>query len=87
MKVGSGRPAVNAASTVQATKLCEAMKAGDKITVFTVGFGDGINSAAKNMLIDCATEPDMYYDVSQAVQLNSVFSSIAQNLANLRISK
>jgi hypothetical protein len=29
----------------------------------------------------------MYYDVSQASQLNGVFSSIAQNLANLRISK
>jgi hypothetical protein len=39
------------------------------------------------LLKTCATKPDMYYDVSQAVQLNSVFSSIAQNLANLRISK
>jgi hypothetical protein len=29
----------------------------------------------------------MYYDAQQAVQLNSVFSAIAQNLANLRISK
>jgi hypothetical protein len=29
----------------------------------------------------------MYYDVQQAVQLNSVFSSIAQNLANLRITQ
>jgi hypothetical protein len=36
---------------------------------------------------NCATKPDMYYEVSQAVQLNSVFASIAQNLANLRISK
>jgi hypothetical protein len=29
----------------------------------------------------------MYYEVQQAVELNSVFGSIAQNLANLRISK
>ena len=29
----------------------------------------------------------MYYNVQQAVELNSVFGSIAQNLANLRISK
>ena len=29
----------------------------------------------------------MYYEVSQASQLNSVFSSIAQNLANLRLAK
>jgi hypothetical protein len=29
----------------------------------------------------------MYYEVQQAAQLNSVFGSIAQNLANLRIAK
>jgi hypothetical protein len=35
----------------------------------------------------CATKPSMFYDVQQAIQLVSVFGSIAQNLANLRISK
>jgi hypothetical protein len=39
------------------------------------------------LLKGCATKPEMYYDVQQAVQLNSVFSSIAQNLANLRITQ
>ena len=39
------------------------------------------------LLKNCATKPDMYYDVQQASQLNSVFASIAQNLANLRIAK
>jgi hypothetical protein len=34
-----------------------------------------------------ATKPDMYYEVDQASQLNGVFSSIAQNLASLRIAK
>jgi len=29
----------------------------------------------------------MHYEVTQADQLNSVFSSIAQNLANLSIAK
>jgi hypothetical protein len=29
----------------------------------------------------------MYFNVQQASQLNSVFSSIAQSLASLRISK
>ena len=36
---------------------------------------------------NCASKPDMYFNVQQASQLNSVFSAIAQNLANLRISK
>jgi hypothetical protein len=40
-----------------------------------------------NLIKSCATKQDMYFDVQQASQLNSVFSSIAQNLANLRISK
>ena len=44
---------------------------------------DGNGTLLKN----CATKPSMYYDVDQAVALNSVFSSIAQNLANLRIAK
>jgi hypothetical protein len=29
----------------------------------------------------------MYYEVNQASQLNGVFSSIAQNLASLRVAK
>jgi hypothetical protein len=44
---------------------------------------DGNGTLLKN----CATKPDMYYDVDQADQLNVVFKSIAQNLANLRIAK
>jgi hypothetical protein len=63
-------------------KVCANAKA-DNIKLYTVRV---INGNA-TLLKTCATKPDMYYDVSQAVQLNSVFSSIAQNLANLRISK
>jgi hypothetical protein len=40
-----------------------------------------------NLLRNCATKPSMYYDVQQADQLSGVFSSIAQTLASLRISK
>ena len=87
VKVGSGRPAVNAASTDQARKLCEAMKAGDKITVFTVGFGDGINSTARNMLIDCATKPDKYYDAKNEEELVLAYQDIALKLSSLYLSK
>jgi hypothetical protein len=38
------------------------------------------------LLKGCATKESMYYDVQNADQLNNVFSSIAQNLANLRIT-
>ena len=40
-----------------------------------------------SLLQSCATNPSMYFDVQDASQLNSVFSAIAQNLANLRLAK
>ena len=63
-------------------KVCDNAKAGN-IRIYTVRVIDGNAS----LLRGCATNPSMYYEVQQAVQLNSVFGSIAQNLANLRISK
>jgi Flp pilus assembly protein TadG len=63
-------------------KLCDNLRTAN-VKVYTVRVIDGNGTLLKN----CATKPDMYYDVDEAVQLNSVFSSIAQNLANLRIKK
>jgi Flp pilus assembly protein TadG len=63
-------------------KVCDNAKAAN-IKVYTVRVIDGNASLIKS----CATKPDMYFNVQQADQLNSVFSSIAQNLANLRIAK
>ena len=61
---------------------CANVKAAN-IKIYTVRVINGNAS----LLQACATNPTMYYDVQQASQLNSVFSSIAQNLASLRISK
>jgi hypothetical protein len=63
-------------------KVCDNIKAAN-IKLYTVRVLDG----NATLLEGCATKPSMYYDVSQAVQLNTVFSSIAQNLANLRITQ
>jgi len=63
-------------------KACDNIKA-QNIRIYTVRVIDGNATLLKN----CATNPDLYYEVSQASQLNAVFSSIAQNLANLRIAK
>jgi Flp pilus assembly protein TadG len=62
--------------------VCTNIKAAN-IRVYTVRVINGNAS----LLQSCATNPTMYYDVQQASQLNNVFSSIAQNLANLRIAK
>jgi uncharacterized protein YegL len=62
--------------------VCSNIKAAN-IKIYTVRVINGNAS----VLQACATNPSMYYDVQQADQLNNVFSSIAQNLANLRIAK
>jgi Flp pilus assembly protein TadG len=63
-------------------KVCDNAKA-DNIKIYTVRVIQGNATLLRN----CATKPDMFYDVSQASQLDSVFSTIAQKLATLRISK
>ena len=63
-------------------KVCDNAKAAN-IKIYTVRVIDGSATLIQN----CATKPDMYFNVQQASQLNNVFSSIAQNLANLRIAK
>jgi Flp pilus assembly protein TadG len=61
---------------------CTNVKAAN-IKIYTVRVIDG----DATLLTNCATKPNMYYNVNQASELNNVFSSIAQNLANLRIAK
>lgn len=61
---------------------CTNVKAAN-IKVYTVRVIDGDATLLRN----CASKTNMYYNVNQASELNSVFSSIAQNLANLRIAK
>jgi len=63
-------------------KVCDNIKE-QNILLYTVRVIDGNGTLLKN----CATKPSMYYDVDQAIELTSVFGSIAQNLANLRIAK
>jgi Flp pilus assembly protein TadG len=63
-------------------KACDNAKANN-VKIYTVRVIDGNQSLLQN----CATKPDMYFEVAQASQLDSVFAAIAQNLSNLRISK
>jgi hypothetical protein len=62
-------------------KACDNVKAAN-IKLYTVRVINGDVTLLKG----CATKASMYYDVQNADQLNNVFSSIAQNLANLRIT-
>lgn len=62
--------------------ICDAIR-DDKIKLYTIRVIEG----NANLLRNCATESDMYYDVDQVDELKSVFASIALQLSNLRIAK
>lgn len=61
---------------------CDNIKKAN-IKLYTIRVIDGNATLLQN----CATKRDMYFNVQQASELNSVFAAIAQNLANLRIAK
>ncbi|MEP2828858.1 TadE/TadG family type IV pilus assembly protein [Parvibaculum sp.] len=64
------------------SSICTAMKA-DGIKIYTIRTIQGNATLLKN----CATKPEMYFDVTQTSQLTEVFTSIAMALSNLRISQ
>jgi Flp pilus assembly protein TadG len=64
------------------SKACSNVKAAN-IKLYTVRVIDG----NATLLQACATKPDMFYNVQNATQLQSVFTTIAQQLASLRIAK
>ena len=65
-------------------KLCTAAKANN-VQIYSIGVG--VSSHSKAVLQACATKLDMYYDVTDAAQLTSVFNTIAGSIQNLRITK
>jgi Flp pilus assembly protein TadG len=67
---------------LRTTLACSNVKAAN-IKLYTVRMIEGNATLLRN----CATNPDMFYDVSDAAQLNAVFTMIAKNLANLRITR
>ena len=67
-------------------KLCDAAKAApNNVQIYSIGVG--VSAHSKAVLLDCASKPEMYYDVTDAAQLTSVFNTIAGSIQNLRITK
>ncbi|MDP1639434.1 MAG: VWA domain-containing protein, partial [Hyphomicrobium sp.] len=78
--------APNGSSTTQARSLCTEMKKKG-ITVYAVGFGDGMTSTAKQTLSECATDPTKYYNAEDGEELKQAFRDIALKLSSLYLSK
>ena len=78
--------ATNGDPFTQATALCDAMKL-QHVVVYTVGFQVTANSAAANILSDCATGPDYAFLPSSGSDLSDDFAAIGRDITRLRISK
>lgn len=66
-------------------QICTNMKA-QGILVYTVLF-DVTDTNTKNLMRNCATTPDYYFDSPDAATLRTAFRTIGDSLANLRISR
>jgi len=64
--------------------VCDNAKA-EGVQIYAIGVG--VSSHSKTILQNCATKLDMYYDVTDAAELTSVFNTIAGSIQNLRITK
>jgi Flp pilus assembly protein TadG len=91
----NGSP-LNSTTSTQATRtaamdsrlalICQNMKASDKdIEIYTIRVE--VTSGTSTVLKNCATDSDHYFDVQNANTLNSVFQTIAGQIANLHLSK
>lgn len=68
------------------TQVCTAMKSNN-IIVYTIALGDTISSAGKNLMKNCASQPDYYFESPNADTLEAAFQTIGDSLANLRVSQ
>ncbi len=89
--LAEGRLGTTRASTFRArldqntTIVCNAMK-DLNIRVYTITFQVSSNSI-RNLMRDCATSPDLYFDSPSNEELQNSFQAIATDLSNLRLSK
>jgi Flp pilus assembly protein TadG len=67
---------------LRTTAACNAIKAKD-IKIYSIRVISG-NAA---LLRDCATDPSMYFEVTDASQLQSVFNTIGATIANLHLAR
>ncbi len=65
--------------------LCTNIKAQD-IRLYTITFKVS-SSSTQDLMRNCATDPEMYYNSPSNEKLDAIFQDIAKGLADLRISK
>ncbi|MBI1408296.1 MAG: pilus assembly protein TadG [Caulobacter sp.] len=69
----------------QAASMCEAMKAKG-IIIYTVGFDISSSRDVSDLLSNCASGPDHFYQPASGSDLKEAFKAIGKDISNLRIS-
>jgi hypothetical protein len=68
------------------SRLCTNMKAASVgIEIYAIGVG--VTSSSRSLLQSCASGSDHYFDVTAGSDLNATFQSIANQIAQLHLSK
>lgn len=67
------------------SNVCTSMKENN-IIVYTVAFRDP-GSSTENLLRNCATQPEYYFDSPTGEELKQAFRMIGDSLSNLRVSR
>ena len=67
-------------------ELCNNIKA-QKIEVYSVAFEIGSDTVARDLVKQCATDADHFYDASNSAELIAAFQAIGASLQSLHISK
>jgi Flp pilus assembly protein TadG len=65
--------------------LCREIK-NSSITVWVVSYGSGVSVAAINRLRSCATDSSKFFNAGDTASLRTAFSSIAQQISDLRLT-
>lgn len=66
--------------------ICDGMKENG-ILIYTIVFGNGSNSIAKDLMKNCASEVDFYFFSPSTDALKAAFKTIGDSLSKLRVSK
>jgi hypothetical protein len=74
-----------AAQNTRTALVCQRMK-DQGIRIYTILLMEN-NNTVRNLMRNCATTPEMFFDTPSAAQLEGTFQAIANELSNLRLSK
>ena len=65
-------------------QMCDNAKR-DNITIYTIAY-EITDTKTQNLLKECSSGPENFFNASNATQLRDAFKQIGVNLSNLRIS-